>query len=105
MMENPYRHFVIRRSRQIKNLSDVPEVRRAEYFLLHHLDPAVRSARLAARLKFGNDDIARLVDETKKRLINLRDPLGDLHSCSDSATRSRAPKFRGKDRNSQSAVG
>jgi hypothetical protein len=105
MMENPYRHFVIQRSRQIKNLSDVPEVRRAEYFLLHHLDPAVRSARLAARLKFGNDDIARLVDETKKRLINLRDPLGDLHSCSDSATRSRAPKFRGKDRNSQSAVG
>ena len=105
MIENPHQHFIIQRGRQIKDLSDVPEVRRAEYFLLHHLDPAVRSARLAARLKFGDDDIAKLIDETKKRLINLRDPLGDLHSCSDSATRSRAPKFRGKDRNSQTAVG
>lgn len=105
MIENPYRHFVIQRSRQINDLSEVPEARRAEHFLLHHLDPAVRSARLAARLKFGNSNIVKLIDETKKRLINLRDPLGDLHSSSASATRSHAPRFRGEDRNSQSAVG
>jgi hypothetical protein len=105
MMENPHRHFIIQRSRQIKNISDVPEARRAEHFLLHHLDPAVRSARLAARLKIGSDDVAKLIVETKKRLINLRDPLGALYSCSDAATRSRAPKLRGKDHSSQSAAG
>jgi hypothetical protein len=105
MMENPHRHFVIQRSRQIKNLSDVPEARRVEHFLLHHLDPAVRSARIASRLKFADDHIANLVDETKRRLTNLRDPLGDLHSASTSATRSAAPRFRGDNQKSQSAVG
>jgi hypothetical protein len=105
MMENPHRHFIIQRSRQINDLSDVPESRRAEHFLLHYLDPAVRSARLASRLRFGDDVIAKLIDETKKRLMNLRDPLGDLHSSSTSATRSTSPKFRGEDQNSQSAVG
>jgi hypothetical protein len=105
MIENPHRHFVIQRSRQIKTLSEVPEARRAEHFLLHYLDPAVRSARLASRLKYGDDDIAKLVNETKKRLTNLRDPLGDLHSTSASATRSVTPKFRGSDQHSQSAAG
>jgi hypothetical protein len=105
MMENPGRHFVIQRSRQIKELSDVPETRRAEHFLLHHLDPAVRSARLASRLKFADGDFGKLIDETKKRLINLRDPLGDLHSSSPSASRSAPPRFRGETQNSQSATG
>lgn len=104
-IENPHRHFVIQRSLQIKNLSDVPEARRAEHFLLHHLDPAVRSARLVSRLKIGNDDVTKLIVETKKRLINLRDPLGDLHSTSASSTRSATPKFRGENQSSQSAVG
>jgi hypothetical protein len=105
MMENPHRHFIIQRSRQIENLSDVPESRRAEHFLLNHLDPAVRSARLVSRLKLGNDDVAKIVSETKKRLINLRDPLGDLHSTSVSATRSATPKFRGESPTMNSAVG
>jgi hypothetical protein len=65
----------------------------------------LRFRRFASRLKFPNDDIAKLIDETKKRLTNLRDPLGDLHSASASATRSAAPRFRGDDQNSQSAVG
>ena len=104
-LQNPHRHFVIQRSRQIKKLSDVPEARRAEHFLLHLLDPAVRSARLASRLRFGNDDIAKLVNDAKKRLTNLRDSLGDLHATSASATRSAALRFRGNDQSSQSAVG
>lgn len=105
MMENPHRHFIVQRSLQIADLSKVPDVRRAEHFLLHHLDPAVPSARLASRLKIGNEDVAKMVSEAKKRLINLRDPLGDLHSTSNSATRSATPKFRGENRNANSAVG
>jgi hypothetical protein len=105
MIENPHRHFIIQRNRQIKSISDAPGTRRAEHFLLHHLDPAVRSARLISRLKLGNDGITKVVVETKKRLINLRDPLGDLHATSDLATRSAVPKFRGESQTSQSAVG
>jgi hypothetical protein len=59
----------------------------------------------ASRLKFANDDITKVIVETKKRLINLRDPLGDLHAGSASPTRSAAPKFRGENETSQSAVG
>jgi hypothetical protein len=105
MIENPHKHFAIQRSKQIKDLSEVPESRRAEHFLLHVLDPAVRSARLAARLKLGNDDMSKIVLAAKQRLINLRDPLGDLHASSNEASRSSAPKFRGKNQNTQSAVG
>jgi hypothetical protein len=105
MIENPHKHFAIQRSQQIKALSEIPEPRRAEHFLLHLLDPAVRSARLASRLKIGSDDIAKIIEEAKKRLINLRDPLGDLHATSATATRSVAPRFRGENQASQSAAG
>jgi hypothetical protein len=105
MIENPHRHFIIQRNLQTKSLSEVPEARRAEHFLLHQLDPAVRSARLASRLKISDPTLVKLVTESKKRLINLRDSMGDLHLKSESASRSAAPKFRGKDQGSQSAVG
>lgn len=105
MSENHHRHFAIQRSNQIKQLSEIPETRRAEHFLLHVLDPAVRSARLAARLKFGDEDMSKLVLEAKKRLINLRDPLGDLHANSSAVTRSLAPRFRGENKKSQSVAG
>lgn len=105
MIENPHKHFAIQRSKQIKELSEIPESRRAEHFLLHVLDPAVRSARLAARLKLGDDNMLKLIMETKKRLNNLRDPLGDLHASSSTATRSSTPKFRGENQNSQSVAG
>jgi hypothetical protein len=105
MIENPQRHFIIQRSQQIKTLSEIPEARRAEHFLLHDLDQSVRSARLASRLKFGSESLAKLISETKKRLVNLRDPLGDLHLASSSASRSLAPKFRGKNQDAKSAAG
>jgi hypothetical protein len=73
------------------------------------LDPNVAETatpgRFASRLKFGNDDITKVVVETKKRLINLRDPLGDLHAGLASATRSKAPHFRGENQISQSVAG
>lgn len=104
MIENPHKHFVIQRSLQIKNLSEIPEARRAEHFLLHHLDRSVRSARLASRLKFNDEQMTKLISETKKRLINLRDPLGDLHSASPPTTRSLMPRFRGRSSETNFAV-
>ncbi len=105
MIENPHKHFAIQRSKQIRELSEIPEPRRAEHFLLHVLDPAVRSARLAARLKLGDEHLSKIMVAAKQRLVNLRDPLGDLHTSSSTVSRSSAPKFRGKNQNSQSAVG
>lgn len=106
MIENPHKHFAIQRSQQVKKLSEVPEARRAEHFLLHHLDPAVRSARYASpRLKTSDDHIVKLIDDAKKRLINLRDPLGDLHATSDTTSRSDAPRFRAENRTSKSVAG
>jgi hypothetical protein len=95
MMENPHAHFITQRSRQLDNLSVVPDTRRAEHFLLQQLEPAVRSARLGARLKIADDDTRRLVDDARKRLVSLRDALDDLESRGGVTTRSRAVAFRG----------
>ena len=95
MVENPHAHFVTQRSRQLDDLSVVPNVRRAEHFLLRHVEPAVRSARLGARLKIAADDTRRLVDDARKRLVRFRDALDDLHSQDGIATRSLPVGFRG----------
>jgi hypothetical protein len=95
MMENPHAHFITQRSRQLEKLSVIPAARRAEYFLLQQLEPAVRSARLGAKLKISEDDIRRLVDDARKRLVGLRDALDDLESRDGTTTRSPAVTFRG----------
>lgn len=105
MIENPQKHFLIQRSEQIRVLSEIPDARRAEHFLLHTLDLAARSARLASRLKISDEGLTKVVNDTRKRLMNLKDSLGDLHLGSASATRSAMPKFRGKEPNSKSVVG
>ena len=85
-------------SRQLDNLSVVPDARRAEHFLLQQLEPAVRSARLGARLKIAGDDTRRLVDDARKLLVSLRDALDDLDSRGGIAARSPAVAFRGGDK-------
>jgi len=95
MTENPRAHFITQRNRQLENLSVVPDARRAEHFLLQQLEPAVRSARLGAKLKIADDDTRRLVDDARKRLVLLRDALDDLDSRGGIATRSLAVAFRG----------
>jgi len=105
MIENPHVHFITRRSRQLVDLSNVPELRRAEHLLLRHLDPAVRAARLASRLHPDDQALVKAMLASKKRLVNLRDTLGDLHATDSSATRSLVPKFRGNFKNLSSAAG
>jgi hypothetical protein len=95
MIENPHAHFIMQRSRQLESLSVVPEARRTEHFLLQQLEPAVRSARLGARLRIADDDARRLVDDARKRLALLRDALDDLDSQGGITTPSLATVFRG----------
>lgn len=96
MMENGHAHFITQRSRQIDQLARVPEGRRAEHFLLHDLDPAVRSLRQAAKLKYSDDGVQKLVGDAKARLTRLRDALGALHGVdAGEFSCSRVPAFRG----------
>ncbi len=95
MIENSYAHFLTQRHRQLDDLSSVPEGRRAEHFLFRHLDPAVRSARHAVRLKIADDQVSAAINEAKQRLVRLRDALGDLQESNVGQTRSRMVRFRG----------
>jgi hypothetical protein len=88
-------HMLTRRSRQLEDLSHVPELRRAEHMLLHLIDPAVRSARQIALLKLPDDNVAKVVKVAKKRLIRLRDALGDLQATESVPTWSGPLTFRG----------
>jgi hypothetical protein len=88
-------HMLTQRSRQLEELSRINEFRRAEHLLLHHIDPAIRSARRCAKLKFSDDKVATVVVSARDRLIRLREALGDLHGKDMMPTQSRALFFRG----------
>ncbi len=94
-IEHSDAHMLTRRSRQLEDLSRVPELRRAEHLLLRHIDPAVRSARQITQLKLADEKVAKVVECAKKRLIRLRDALGDLQARDYAPTRSRPLTFRG----------
>ena len=104
MIENAHAHFITQRSRQIEDISNVPVPRRAERFLLKHLDPAIRSARLGARLKIADSKVQSFVSDSKARLIRLRDALSDLHTADKDVSHSRAPAFRGHQGSPNSAA-
>jgi hypothetical protein len=95
MVENAHAHFISQRSRQIDDLSKVPEARRGDHFLLRHLDPAIRSARHGARLKIEDPRVVRAIKDANSRLVRLRDALGDLHAKEGVVTRSLPLAFRG----------
>lgn len=95
MIENSHAHFITQRFRQLSDLSAVPEMRRAEQFLLRHVDPAVRSARFGAHLRIADEGVEKIMSGAKTRLVRLRDALADLHAADSMPSRSRAPAFRG----------
>ena len=99
------RTFLFRGTVELDNLSSVPEARRVEHFLLRHLDPAVRSARHAARLKIADEKVEAAIDKAKVRLVRLRDALADLHATGDANTKSRGASFRGGSRAFNAVIG
>jgi hypothetical protein len=95
MIDNGHAHFITQRSRQLDSLSGVPEARRADHFLLNLLDPAVRTARFASRLKISDESLKKLFDESKTRLIRVRDALADLHMSENTPVYLNPVPFRG----------
>jgi hypothetical protein len=70
-----------------------------------HLDPAIRSARHAVRLKIGDDKVLKALEASKVRLVRLDDALADLHETTLSETRSQAVKFRGGAKGLSAVIG
>jgi hypothetical protein len=68
--QRAHTHFIIQRSRQFASLSGTPEARRAGHLLIHHLDPAIRTARLASRLKIHDDKTKSWSTTLGRVLIN-----------------------------------
>lgn len=95
MIDNPKAHFLHQRAAQIRDLSRVPEMRREEHFLVHHIGPALSTSRALARLKFEDSKTLDLIQSEKKRLGLMNDVLRDLLVDSAEASRSEAPLFRG----------
>ncbi len=104
-IEHSDAHMLTRRSRQLEDLSHVPELRRAEYMLLHLIDPAVRSARQIALLKLPDENVAKVVKVAKKRLIRLRDALGDLQATESVPTWCGPLTFRGGSSSINAVIG
>jgi hypothetical protein len=103
--EDQIEHMLTRRSRQLEDLSRVPELRRAEHLLLHLIDPAVRSARQIALLKLPDENVDKVVKVAKKRVIRLRDALGDLQATESVPTRSGPLTFRGGSSSINAVIG
>lgn len=95
MIENAHAHFLTQRHRQIDDLSTIPDARRAEHFLLHHVDPAIRTARYGTQLKVENEQVMAVLSAAKARMIRLRDALADLEAGDQTVSRSLAAPFRG----------
>ena len=96
MFDNADAHFITQRARQLSDLAKVNEERTPDYFLLHHLDPAVRSARYAARLKIIDEKVKGAVKDAGTRLVRLRDAIGDLHSQDENKAISTPGLSRGR---------
>lgn len=79
MLENPARHFLYQRTRQIQELSGIPEHLRLPRFLEKHVRPTTDQALKVATMDWnGNEQLARKAREHRKRLDNLRVALGEL---------------------------
>lgn len=95
MIDNSKGHFLHQRSAQLQDLSRVPEARREEHFLVHHIGPALSTARSLARLKFEDSRVLDMIQSEKKRLGLMNDVLRDLLVDSGDVSRSETPIFRG----------
>ena len=95
MVEEAKGHFLNQRSSQIRELSRIPENRRLEHFMVHHLGTATSLARSLSRLSYNDKKIAELVIKEKKRLTRMTDSMRNIVGSDLPESRSLSPVFRG----------
>lgn len=76
-LENPGRHFIVQRMKEMGGLSQIPEQLRPQRFLDGHLRPATDKALAAATINWNDNAMAKRMQENRKRLDALRVALGN----------------------------
>lgn len=72
MLEDPARHFLYQRIRDVAELARIPESLRAQTFLERHLRPTTDHALAAANINWSNEAMANKIRDQRKRLDVLR---------------------------------
>jgi hypothetical protein len=80
MIENPARHFLFQRMKQIGALSRVPLAQRAQQFVDEMVRPASDVAVQAANWKLKNEEILHRLKKQRRRLDAVRVALASLAS-------------------------
>jgi hypothetical protein len=93
-LQNPGRHFVVQRMKEVGGLSQIPEQLRPQRFLDSHLRPATDKALAAATVNWADDAMAKRMQENRKRLDALRVALGNHAVSSPPAHSAKLPKTR-----------
>ena len=76
MTDNPKRHYVVQRMRQVAKLSQFPESIRAHRFLELFMRPTTDRALQAASQVVGDEVFAKKLQKNRKRLDAMRVALG-----------------------------
>jgi hypothetical protein len=98
MLENPGRHFLYQRMRQISGLGPIPEQLRPQRFLDQHLRSASDKAVTAATINWRDDPMGEMMAKkmpgNRKRLDALRVALGNHAEKNAPRSFARLPKTR-----------
>lgn len=78
MIDDPARHYLIQRSKQISSLNEIPEQLRPQQFLNKYLLPITDLVLRAANYDWGDDETMALkIQKHRKRLDKTRISLGE----------------------------
>lgn len=77
-LENPTRHFLYQRIREVAGLGQIPEQLRPGRFLEQHLRPTTDMVLAASNVEWSDEKLAKKIRQQRKRLDALRVALGDL---------------------------
>lgn len=94
MLENPSRHFLYQRTKEISDLSQIPSQFRAQRFLEHNVRPTTDRVLAATNMDWKDGKIAKKMGRRRKRLDRLRVVLGEFSNDRLSYTMALLPKTR-----------
>ena len=94
LIDNPGRHFLYQRIREVGGLGQVPERLRPQRFLEDHLRPATDAALAAANLNWQDEVMGKKIRDHRKRLDSLRIALGEHARTTPPQSFAHLPKTR-----------
>lgn len=94
MVENPSRHFLIQRMKQVSELAQIPEQLRAREFLERFVRPTTDQVLRFASFGQVNDTLKKRMMSHRKRMDALRVLLGKLVDSRLVRTHSAIPDTR-----------